>query len=97
MAARTAPKLTTIDPPQGEHWPKVGPVQIQDAEDRPGIINVLIDGERIGTMQLAQRPSLTRTRGPVRTWQPHRYKIDHRTYTKRWEAVRVIVTDHLGY
>lgn len=91
------PKLITIDPPSGQFWPAVGPVQVQDAEDAPGTQHVLLDGERIGQLLLAQRPSLTRSRGPVKTWQPARYKIDHQTYTKRWEAVRVVVTDHLGY
>jgi hypothetical protein len=91
-------KLTTIEAPKGEHWPNVGLVQVRQIVGQPTAdLDVLLDGKQIGRLLPAQRPSQTRSRGPVKTWQPTRYKIDHHTYTKRWEAVRVVLTDHLGY
>jgi hypothetical protein len=92
------PKLTTIKPPKYTPWPTAGLVQLSEPTPttRGTVQDVLLDGVTIGRLEGFMRTALPAA-APGRASKEWRTYpgVGRPSYGTRWEALRVVIRDHL--
>lgn len=102
-----AAKLTTVHPPKhfAYSWPTTGLVQVGPAVPHTfgHKHDVFLDGELIGGLETYVKTPYTKIPGtrlrrdlkPRKVWKPLSEGFSRVTYDLRWDAVRVVLEDHL--